>query len=215
MSKEEVEKLLRHGAYDILNEEQAGKSEQESTEYAQQDIDSILQLHSRTVVHENTGTGSEAGGGTFAKARFRAARTPSKGTQNAEDVDIEDPDFWKKMVGSPEVEVDERIVQGQRNRKMQNYSEQAQWKALEVEALGEEVETDTDDSDAENDEKERSQWGGSKKSEWRREDAEALIKSIQRFGYLVFPWSRIVDASEFKKNYDEEEVSASMPTKEG
>merc|ERR1712032_1279857 len=41
MTKEEVERLLRHGAYDIFNEDKTGTGEAESNDFIQQDIDSI------------------------------------------------------------------------------------------------------------------------------------------------------------------------------
>lgn len=93
MSKEEVENLLRHGAYDIFSEEKAGDGEAASNAYSEQDIDSILERHSRTVVHENTGSNSKAAGGTFSKATFSASTPGTNG--KTEEIDIEDPEFWK------------------------------------------------------------------------------------------------------------------------
>jgi hypothetical protein len=94
MSKEEVERLLKHGAYDILNEDKAGTAEAASNEFMQQDIDSILAGRSRTVVHENTGSKSGAAGGTFSKASFKMTETPGKEKNNA---DVDDPNFWAKV----------------------------------------------------------------------------------------------------------------------
>ena len=97
LSKEEVERLLRHGAYDIFNEEKSGSSEQESKEFESQDIDSILARRAKTVVHDNTGSKSNAAGGTFSKASFRAQNTgksgdgTGNGDDTGEDVDIDDP----------------------------------------------------------------------------------------------------------------------------
>lgn len=99
MTKDEIEKLLRHGAYDIMNEHKAGTAEAESNAFKEQDIDSILSRRSRKVVHDNTGSGSKAAGGTFSKASF-VNKTPSKkgdtvdGQAATEDVDVNDPDFW-------------------------------------------------------------------------------------------------------------------------
>ena len=98
MTKEEVEKLLRVGAYDIFNEDKAGTAEAESNDFKEQDIESILSRRSRKVVHDNTGSGSAAAGGTFSKASF-INKTPSKSGdtsngQATEDIDINDPDFW-------------------------------------------------------------------------------------------------------------------------
>jgi hypothetical protein len=127
MTKEEVERLLRHGAYDIFNEEKAGTAESESNDFVQQDIDSILARRSKTVVHENTGTGSSAAGGTFSKASFRAPKTPNgaetKGT--TDDIDIDDPDFWKKMVGEEHLNAGfgDDLAGKKRKRNKTNYSE--------------------------------------------------------------------------------------------
>ena len=101
LTKEEVERLLRHGAYDIFNEEKSGSSEQESKEFESQDIDSILARRAKTVVHENTGSKSNAAGGTFSKASFRAQNTGDKGDGTGdgddagEDVDIDDPGAFR------------------------------------------------------------------------------------------------------------------------
>ena len=101
LSKEEVERLLRHGAYDIFNEEKSGSSEQESKEFESQDIDSILARRAKTVVHDNTGSNSNAAGGTFSKASFRAQNTGKSGDGTGdgddagEDVDIDDPGAFR------------------------------------------------------------------------------------------------------------------------
>ena len=106
MTKEEVERLLRHGAYDIFNEDKEGSAEAESKDFVEQDIDSILSRRSRKIVHGNTGSGSSAAGGTFSKASFVNKSTPSKGGDgennggtSRDDIDINDPDFSMKMVG--------------------------------------------------------------------------------------------------------------------
>mmetsp|Transcript_731 Transcript_731/g.851 ORF Transcript_731/g.851 Transcript_731/m.851 type:complete len:2199 (+) Transcript_731:210-6806(+) len=121
LSKQEVEKLLRCGAYDIFREEQSGASEKESNDFIEQDIDSILARRAKTVVHENTGSKSNAAGGTFSKASFNAkagASAPGK------DVDIDDPDFWKKMVGEVQVEDDLIVKSGKKRvRKKAVYDE--------------------------------------------------------------------------------------------
>ncbi len=107
MTKEEVERLLRHGAYDMFQEEKDGNAEKASNEFEEQDINTILERRARTVVHENTGSNSNAAGGTFSKASFKAMTGSemggSEGAAN-KDVDIDDPDFWTKMVGESKVE---------------------------------------------------------------------------------------------------------------
>merc|ERR1712176_1369501 len=53
LSKKEIEKLLRHGAYDIFNEDKSGMAEAESNQFISQDIDSILERRTRKLVYEN------------------------------------------------------------------------------------------------------------------------------------------------------------------
>ena len=89
MTKEEVEKLLKNGAYDIFREDKDGSGDKESNDFVSQDIDSILERRAKTIVHENTGSKSSAAGGTFSKASF-------VGNANEAEVDIDDPDFWTK-----------------------------------------------------------------------------------------------------------------------
>lgn len=119
-----MEKLLRHGAYDMFQEENEGKSEKESNEFIEQDIDTILERRAKTVIHENTGSKSNAAGGTFSKASFKGLtgnETDQNGTSASADVDIDDPDFWKKMVGEAKFE-DEDIIKSTKKRSRGNVS---------------------------------------------------------------------------------------------
>ena len=86
MTKEEVEKLLKNGAYEIFSEDKNGSGDKESNDFISQDIDSILERRATTIVHDNTG---KSIGGTFSKASF-------KNTNQTNETDIDDPDFWTK-----------------------------------------------------------------------------------------------------------------------
>lgn len=209
LSKEEVERLLRHGAYDIFNEEKTGSAEAESNAFVQQDIDSILQRRARTVIHESTGSGSNAEGSTFSKARF-TAHTPSKGSAS-NDIDIEDPDFWKKVVGEGDTEKDENILLQPRKRGDLNYSENAYLKELErqLHFNNEDSESETDDESSAGDHsfKERARWGGVGVTEWSKDDAETLVKGILAFGFGNLAWNEFISRINLKKVYDETEVS--------
>ena len=124
MTKEEVEKLLRHGAYDIFSEDKLGNSEKESNDFMAQDIDSILERRSKTVIHENTGSKSNACGGTFSKASYKASKVLNDTSkETVEDVDIDDPEFWTKMVGEPKIETNTDFNKKRTKRKSINYSE--------------------------------------------------------------------------------------------
>jgi hypothetical protein len=94
LSKEEVERLLRLGAYGIFSEDKEG-ADAESNNFVEQDIDTILERRARTVVHDST-SGQNAAGGTFSKARFSAAPQAGEGKKSTnEDVSIDDPQFWQ------------------------------------------------------------------------------------------------------------------------
>lgn len=218
LSKAEVEKLLRHGAYDIFNEDAAGTAEAESNDFVHQDIDSILEGRSRTVVHDGTGTKSNAAGGTFSKARFNVAGTPSKGKSKHDDVDIEDPDFWKKMVGESKVEEDsDDITSKRRRRKESDFYNEKKNQALFNAMLDEkgDDESDSDHSSAGNDEEddeeedgvtERSRWGGSTRNEWKREQALGLINTLLSFGYGSIEWEDELKHFEFRTEIDDTET---------
>ena len=115
---------MRCGAYDIFQEEQSGVSERESKNFVEQDIDSILARRTKTFIHDNTGSKSNVAGGTFSKASFSAKAgvgTPSKEVE----VDLDDPDFWTKIVGESEgTDANDIIKSGKkRARKKANYNE--------------------------------------------------------------------------------------------
>jgi hypothetical protein len=209
LTKEEVERLLRHGAYDIFNEDKAGDSEAASTAFVQQDIDSILQGRSRTVVHENTGSKSSAAGGFFSKASFKS-KTPDSGKTPTDDVDIEDPDFWKKMIG--DVEDDVVVNLGRRQRKHANYDEHEYKRQLEAMLVLNSSESDRSD-DSSDDEladdvagKERIRWGGDLPHEWKKEDTENLFKCLLAYGYGRLPWDDFEKRVEATKSYSISEV---------
>jgi len=116
MTKDEAEKLLKLGAYDAYNED---KLDVESEEFLAEDIDTILQRRAYTIVHEDTGTKSNAKGGTFSKAAFT---TRTSVDQNDADVDLDDPNFWTKMLGHVEVHQQHKSpVPKKRQRKVVNY----------------------------------------------------------------------------------------------
>jgi hypothetical protein len=221
LSKEEVEKLLRHGAYDIFNEDKAGAAESESNDFVDQDIDSILERRGRTVVHENTGSNSNAAGGTFSKARFMStARSPDadKSKSKHENVDIEDPDFWTKMLGEPStLEDSEGLESKPRNRVQTNYSERDYQQTFDASLLSDvdgASDSSLDEEDDESDGHERMRWGGTLPTEWNRDDAENLIKALTVYGYDLRPWKEFLSQLQLSKEYELTEVRILCSMKE-
>lgn len=87
LNKKEIDALLKHGAYDIFREGQ-----DEGEQYYEEDIDKILERSSFTLKSDQQAAG-EGGGAlsAFSKASFCSA-------SSAPDVDLDDPDFWKKIL---------------------------------------------------------------------------------------------------------------------
>lgn len=212
LSKAEIEKLLRHGAYDIFNEEKVGEGEAASNAFVEEDIDSILQRHSRTVVHENTGSKSNIAGGTFSKASFKARSPDGKGKHRTEDVDIEDPDFWKKMIGEASFAEDDEVVSGKRQRTQANYSEDAYKKQLEqmLETSPGRMEVSSDHEDDEDTSEFRTGWNGPLPSHWMKEDVDRLVKGLSSFGYCISNWESFVQMVKLTKQYPIQEVSGAI-----
>jgi len=91
LSKKEIEDLLKRGAYGaLMDEDNAGDK------FCEEDIESILERRTQTITMET----AEEKGSTFSKATFSSA-----GIRN--DIDIDDPDFWKKWAKKAEIDVDE------------------------------------------------------------------------------------------------------------
>jgi hypothetical protein len=212
MTKEEVEKLLRHGAYDIFNEDKAGTAEAESNDFVEQDIDTILARRSRTVTHDNTGSQSDAAGGTFSKASFIAKTPAGKTGSVTEDIDIEDPEFWTKMVGEAQEEVHSELKPRQRSRL--NYSEKFYDHRInevldesDSNASGGSDESDESDDEDYGDVVERSRWGGQKPENWKRSQARDLLDCIEQCGYGVLPWDQFLQKlPDSCKGFSEEAV---------
>ncbi|KAF4659947.1 hypothetical protein FOZ61_003477 [Perkinsus olseni] len=80
LSKEEIEELLKKGAYYVL------ENNEESKQFEESNIEDILSKKSRLVKYTRA-----SGGGTFSKTSFAV-------TGSAE-IDLDDPDFWSKMLG--------------------------------------------------------------------------------------------------------------------
>jgi SNF2 family DNA or RNA helicase len=100
MSKEEIENLLKHGAYEMFKEQES-EAEAASKQFGEESIDQILS-RSTTIVHDPTKDvdGSEKKNvmSSFSKATFVSSANPD------EEVDIDDPNFWTKVIGLNGVE---------------------------------------------------------------------------------------------------------------
>ena len=85
MTKKDAETLLKYGAYDLFKEEREGRSEERSNAFCEADIDQILEKNAKVITIDSQG------GSSFSKASFI--------TDSSMEVDINDPNFWTKIVG--------------------------------------------------------------------------------------------------------------------
>ena len=144
MSKTELENLLKHGAYDIFREERNGISEIESRNFCDADIEQILN-HSAVVVHDGTESSlMRTASNSFSTASF----VSSEGREN--DVDINDPDFWSKVVviGSSD-----EVVEGGSRRKCRNAITEGMYKepGMTFKAVTNDSSDDSDSISSQND----------------------------------------------------------------
>lgn len=117
LSKPEIESLLKHGAYEIFREEKEGTSASKSQEFGEASIDQILQRSKRVV---EDGKSSSSGPSSFSKASFVTA------TGQENDVDVNDPDFWTKVIGLPTLpEGNEKKIGSTPNKKRKRRAAQS------------------------------------------------------------------------------------------
>ena len=180
LSKEEVEKLLRHGAYEIFTE----GNDNASSEFADASIESILESNARRIIHENTGSESKSKGGTFSKASFKVE--DKHGGDGKSEVDIDDPDFWKKMVGEAKPTKQDTPAKSRKRRKV-NYNmnaspgDSSNGDDNYADANGSSSSDDEDETSTINSEKKS--WGGKRPVDWKRSEAISMLDFLHKFGY--------------------------------
>ena len=132
MTKKDAETLLKYGAYDFFKEEREGRSDELSNAFCEADIDQILEKNTKVITIDSQG------GSSFSKASFI--------TDTSMEVDINDPNFWTKVVG---LKPQDELVMGPRSRKKLEYdSSHEKDAASEPAALVDESEWTKADRDA-------------------------------------------------------------------
>jgi superfamily II DNA or RNA helicase len=146
LGKKDVENLLKHGAYNLF---QDGGDERSKT-FCEADIDEILKTSSRriNVSGDASGDGSGAVGSMGSTgSKFSRASFVSEGSKN---VDMDDPDFWKKMIGLADPREEERAALAAGTRKRRrfagSYKEANDFRAWMIEG-GSEYELDQTDEE--------------------------------------------------------------------
>ena len=144
LNKKDVEELLKHGAYNLLQDD---KSDEKSKTFCEADIEEILKTKSTRINVAQTSEEGAASSMSQAGSKFSRASFVSEGSGN---VDINDPDFWKKIIGVADVaEEDSQIVSGKRKRFAGSYKEMHEFDALTsafLDSTDDENDGDSDDA---------------------------------------------------------------------
>jgi hypothetical protein len=212
LTKEEIEKLLRYGAYDIFNEDKAGTAEAESNDFVQQDIDSILLRRSRTVVHESAKSQPNSAGSSFSKASYRFNKDSNLSKNETQDIDIEDPDFWKKMVGVAMQQNDTNDYTNKpRRRKKLNYSEDAMLQDADTRIDSDSSAIVDSESSSEDEDDlvgtERTSQDEPPPKKWKRDQLESLVKFLHTWGYTSDTLKSLTKHFACAKSFAEVQVS--------
>jgi superfamily II DNA/RNA helicase len=128
LSAKEIDELLKKGAYDVFREDDT-----EQNEFVEADIDAILQRSSHKLVYDGTKSNAAQSLGSFSKASFVSADAK-------EDVDINDPDFWKKAIGLTEnpggllyeAEVVEELPQVRVRKQVKGYNDEPLYSEVQL-----------------------------------------------------------------------------------
>ena len=205
LSKKELENLLRHGAYDIFREEKEGQSIEESNKFCEADIDQILS-RSAVIIHDGKKSGAmQASATSFSKASF----VVSGGATN--DVAIDDPDFWTKVVGlSKGMDgLEDGIVRKRKCRDVfTSYKEDpTKGKGKEPDTSDASSDSESDDEDDEDGEDENDQMGGRKVkkknvdgqgvADWTEANLNRILSAMMCIGYGN--WSAVREDAKLRK----------------
>ena len=96
---QEIDELLKKGAYDVFREENNNNNTEQS-DFVEADLDTILARRSTKLIYDNNNSNNKSTLGSFSKASFISNH--GNNSNKEEDVDINDPDFWKKIIGLSE-----------------------------------------------------------------------------------------------------------------
>jgi len=163
---EEVEKLLRLGAYYAFEDDGT-----EGQKINEEEIDSILSKSTR-INHSNVVSGD---GSTFSKATFEV-------TENKDQIDVSAPDFWKKYV--PDVIEDkfdsgisiaERVSQRKIDRKTSSTANGDDSRSSTDEDELDAIPSSSDESEEEKSHEARAFWSKSK--------VKVLMVNLWRYGW--------------------------------
>lgn len=191
MSKRELENLLKHGAYDVFNEERSARGIEDSKRFCEDDIDAILQRSAKVLHDAKAAEKPKLVSSSFSKASFVAGETGN-------DVQIDDPNFWAKVVGLSEG-ADQQIEKKRKCRTENiNYKEPTNMTFRIVQ------EADGDDGDSDNSDdcaRGKRAKTGNVTADWSEGSLTRVLLAMVAHGYGN--WGAIRNASKLRWSHGE------------
>ena len=172
--RREVENLLKHGAYGLLTEAQE-EAEKRYQKWGSDDIDSILQNSEQKVVDAEEDEKEPHPDKKKEKSSLFATATFASEASEKMNVDLDDPDFWQKLM--PEQAEEEKRLEAQKKR-----LEERKREALLRSAK----------------KKEDRRMANGEIWEWSWQEKRSSLDKLAMFGFGN--WEKIYDAAQLKKD---------------
>lgn len=96
-AREEIERLLKHGAYGAMTED-AAEGDRRTKEWGATGIDDILARSERRVVEASEVSSTQSEGYAQQKSMFATATFTGTDDGGADGIALDDPDFWQKLM---------------------------------------------------------------------------------------------------------------------
>jgi hypothetical protein len=182
LDKQAIDALLKYGAYDLFSKE----DDEASKKFCEEDIDKILE-RATTVVHKTEDTGLSS----FSKATFASSASGNPYSfirENlsllAPELDINDPDFWKKLLPDAANAPDPLIQAQPRERKR-------------VHRFGADEPDDSDISQEEEESDFEITEEPANEKKWNESERTRFKKALMQYGYGR--WTEIQDKAKLSK----------------
>ncbi|GMF24707.1 unnamed protein product [Phytophthora fragariaefolia] len=159
----EIDELLKRGAYDVFRDDDTA-----GEQFCELDIDQILQRSSQIVQY------TEQAQSSFSKASFVSATT-------SDDVDLDDPDFWKKAVGLTEpdpAEAEDLLPQQRKRTRVARFGDGGSFS----DGSASDDEYEQEKRDKEKEERERLEEKNIPR-EWTQNGRDRLQRALMHFGF--------------------------------
>ncbi|POM65404.1 Chromodomain-helicase-DNA-binding protein, partial [Phytophthora palmivora] len=159
----EIDELLKRGAYDVFRDDDTA-----GEQFCALDIDQILQRSSQIIQY------TEQAQSSFSKASFVSATT-------SDDVDLDDPDFWKKAVGLSEpdpIEAEDLLPQQRKRTRVARFGDGGSYSDGSIS----DDEYEQEKREKEKEERERLEEKSAPR-EWTQNGRDRLQRALMHYGF--------------------------------